>query len=204
MATITATNFQEQTFCLTGRMQAGRKTLEAMIEARDAQTSPRINRYVTVCVYGEDPGSKYDEARRRGILTMRDDEFYELLRTTPLPQGSEDPYDAWKITGVRPQRKDPPAACPAVSVEEPLDFTAYRVTQIYEPFTPPAESPAASPSEPTKVVSMPKREGWTWGKAFTLLGGLFVIVSKLTIILAALGVCVALWLIGIPATPPKI
>ena len=78
----TATNskFTEKTFVLTGTMSVlARDEAKDLIKARGGKISSSISIKTDFVVAGDNPGSKYDKARKLGVPVMDEKEFLQML-----------------------------------------------------------------------------------------------------------------------------
>ena len=68
-------------FVFTGRLERfTRDEAESMVEALSARASDSVSGNTDYVVAGEDPGSKLDEARDRGVRVIDEAEFVRLVR----------------------------------------------------------------------------------------------------------------------------
>ncbi len=73
-------NLVGKTFVLTGSMeQYSRERAESEIRARGGTVTSTVSSKTSYVVVGENPGTKYDEAVKRGIPTLDENAFTELL-----------------------------------------------------------------------------------------------------------------------------
>jgi len=77
----------EKTFVFTGALKSlTRDEAKRLVEAEGGKTSSSISKKVDYVVVGEEPGSKYDEARRLGLKIITEEEFKRLiLKKSPSP-----------------------------------------------------------------------------------------------------------------------
>lgn len=72
--------WQGKTFVLTGELSAfTRDDAKAMIKERGGSVSSSVSQKTDYVVVGENPGSKYADARRLGVSILNEDEFKKLL-----------------------------------------------------------------------------------------------------------------------------
>lgn len=204
MENITATDirdFQAEVFCITGSVPGFcRDDLWQHIQARDGEFTNRINRTVTILVYGVRVGSKYQQALDRGIHTMHWRDFLQLLARTPVidPDAHLRPLhmgSARRYLGGAHVTPPVPHPAPATVVPlhaEPSD-PEYVVTHIYEPE--PVCNTAALPERPRKSRMHVVRH--------ILSGALTVLLAlaRVVVAVAAVALCIVFWLVGIPARP---
>jgi DNA ligase (NAD+) len=72
------------TFVLTGGMDSfTREEARSMIEILGGRVTSSVSRNTDYVVVGKDPGSKYDNALKMGIKTLREDEFKKMVGGRP-------------------------------------------------------------------------------------------------------------------------
>jgi len=74
------TPFSGKTFVLTGGLDSfTREEATKVIEEMDGRVSSSVSKKTDFVVVGKDPGSKYDNALKLGVKTIREDEFKKLI-----------------------------------------------------------------------------------------------------------------------------
>ena len=69
-----------KTFVFTGALNSfTRDVAKGLVEERGGRVTSSVSKKVDYVVVGEEPGSKYDQARRFGIKTITEEEFKRLL-----------------------------------------------------------------------------------------------------------------------------
>lgn len=69
----------DKTFVFTGTLTMSREEAEAKVQARGGRTSASVSKETDFVVAGEDPGSKYEKAKRLGVRILTESEFLNLL-----------------------------------------------------------------------------------------------------------------------------
>jgi DNA ligase (NAD+) len=70
-----------QVFAFTGELEKySREEAKRIVESLGAETTDTVSKRVTVLVVGKNPGSKLEKAKKLGIKTMTEEEFYELIK----------------------------------------------------------------------------------------------------------------------------
>ena len=78
-----------RSFVLTGRLPTlTRGQAQTLIEAAGGRVTGSVGKTTDYVVAGEDPGSKYDRARRLGIAIVDEGGLRELLGTPPSADGT--------------------------------------------------------------------------------------------------------------------
>ena len=208
------TDFVAENFCLTGKMQRGRKVLHRMIERRDGSYEERVNKWVTVLVVGEDAGNKLDDAQRRNLRLLPDTEFIKLLARVPEVEGIESlsPDPSPKREGSMPTA---PAAAPTAAPTPPPAPSASDGCPVgtQQSLFPEEESPAPAPTEEVATphphwaghvtpVITPRKKWRFWKIAGHVLLYVLIILSRASLVLAGISLAIVLWLAGIPASNP--
>ncbi len=81
-----------KTFVITGKLASmTRSHAKHLIEAAGGTVTGSVTGHTDYLIVGEDPGSKLSEARKRGIQTLSEPAFMELLATTQ-PTGIADKF----------------------------------------------------------------------------------------------------------------
>ncbi|MBI5285971.1 MAG: hypothetical protein HY878_00045 [Deltaproteobacteria bacterium] len=69
-----------KTFIFTGALKSfSRDEAKSLVEAEGGKTVSSVSKKVDYVVAGEEPGSKYDEARRLGLKIITEKEFKRLV-----------------------------------------------------------------------------------------------------------------------------
>jgi DNA ligase (NAD+) len=72
--------FAGETFCLTGTLSSmSRQKAQELIKQHGGAFHSTVTNATTILVVGENPGSKYDDAKKRGIAIWSEDEFLKKL-----------------------------------------------------------------------------------------------------------------------------
>jgi DNA ligase (NAD+) len=70
-----------QVFAFTGELEKySREEARRIIESLGAETTDTVSKRLTILVVGKNPGSKLEKAKKLGIKTMSEEEFYELIK----------------------------------------------------------------------------------------------------------------------------
>jgi DNA ligase (NAD+) len=70
-----------QVFAFTGELEKySREEAKRIVESLGAETTDTVSKRVTILVVGKNPGSKLEKAKKLGIKTMSEEEFYELIK----------------------------------------------------------------------------------------------------------------------------
>jgi DNA ligase (NAD+) len=68
------------TFVVTGTLpNLSRTEVKDLIESKGGKVTGSVSGNTDYLVLGENPGSKYDEAQKRGIPTLSEDELYRMI-----------------------------------------------------------------------------------------------------------------------------
>ena len=70
--------FTGKSVVLTGTMKKPRGEIKAMLEHLGAKVTGSVSKKTDFVIYGEDPGSKYENAKRLGVRLMSEEEMWEL------------------------------------------------------------------------------------------------------------------------------
>ncbi len=70
--------FTGKSVVLTGTMKKPRGEIKAMLEYLGAKVTGSVSKKTDFVIYGEDPGSKYENAKRLGVRLMSEEEMWEL------------------------------------------------------------------------------------------------------------------------------
>jgi DNA ligase (NAD+) len=69
-----------QVFAFTGELEKySREGAKRIVESLGAETTDTVSKRVTILVVGKNPGSKLEKAKKLGIKTISEEEFYELI-----------------------------------------------------------------------------------------------------------------------------
>ncbi len=63
---------------LTGTMKKSRGEIKAMLEHLGAKVTGSVSKSTDYVIYGEDPGSKYEKAKKLGVALMPEEKMWEL------------------------------------------------------------------------------------------------------------------------------
>ena len=70
-----------QVFAFTGELEKySREEAKRIVESLGAETTDTVSKRVTILVVGKNPGSKLEKAKKLGIKTISEEEFYELIK----------------------------------------------------------------------------------------------------------------------------
>ncbi|MBN2092114.1 NAD-dependent DNA ligase LigA [candidate division KSB1 bacterium] len=73
--------FKDLTFLFTGTLQnMSRNQAQNLAESHGAKIANSVSKNVDFLVVGEDPGSKVEKARKLGIKTINETEFFEMVK----------------------------------------------------------------------------------------------------------------------------
>jgi DNA ligase (NAD+) len=68
------------TFVVTGTLpNLSRTEVKDLIESKGGKVTGSVSGNTDYLILGENPGSKYDEAQKRGIPTLSEDELYRMI-----------------------------------------------------------------------------------------------------------------------------
>ncbi len=68
-------------FAFTGELEKySREEAKRIVESLGAETTDTVSKRVTILVVGKNPGSKLEKAKKLGIKTISEEEFYELIK----------------------------------------------------------------------------------------------------------------------------
>ncbi len=70
--------FTGKSVVLTGTMKKSRGEIKAMLEHMGAKVTGSVSKKTDFVIYGEDPGSKYDKAKKLGVRLLSEEEMWEL------------------------------------------------------------------------------------------------------------------------------
>ncbi len=70
--------FTGKSVVLTGTMKKPRGEIKAMLEHLGAKVTGSVSKKTDFVIYGEDPGSKYDKAKKLGVRLLSEEEMWEL------------------------------------------------------------------------------------------------------------------------------
>ena len=69
-----------KTFVFTGALKTfGRDEARTLVESLGATTASIVSKKVDFVVVGEDPGSKFDKAKKLGVKTLTEEEFKKMV-----------------------------------------------------------------------------------------------------------------------------
>ncbi len=68
-----------KTFVFTGTISLPRAQAEDLVKRRGGKVSSSVSKKTAYVVAGEEPGSKYDTAKKLGVKILSEEEFKELL-----------------------------------------------------------------------------------------------------------------------------
>jgi DNA ligase (NAD+) len=69
-----------KTFIFTGALKTfGRDEVRNLVESSGGITASSVSKKVDYVVVGEDPGSKFDKAKKLGIKTLTEEEFKKMV-----------------------------------------------------------------------------------------------------------------------------
>ena len=74
--------FTGKTVVLTGSMKKSRGEIKAMLERLGAKVTGSVSKHTDYVIYGEDPGSKYDKAKKVGVELMPESRMWEIVGET--------------------------------------------------------------------------------------------------------------------------
>jgi DNA ligase (NAD+) len=70
-----------QVFAFTGELEKySREEAKRIVESLGAETTDTVSKRVTILVVGKNPGSKLEKAKKLGIKTISEEEFYKLIK----------------------------------------------------------------------------------------------------------------------------
>jgi DNA ligase (NAD+) len=70
-----------EVFVFTGELEKySREEAKRIVESLGAETTDTVSKKVTILVIGKNPGSKLEKAKKLGIKTISEEEFYELIK----------------------------------------------------------------------------------------------------------------------------
>ena len=69
-----------KTFVFTGTISLPRAQAEDLVKRRGGKVSSSVSKKTDYVVAGEEPGSKYDNAKKLGVKILSEEEFKELVR----------------------------------------------------------------------------------------------------------------------------
>ena len=70
--------FTGKSVVLTGTMKKSRGEIKALLEHMGAKVTGSVSKKTDFVIYGEDPGSKYEKAKKLGVKLMSEEEMWEL------------------------------------------------------------------------------------------------------------------------------
>ncbi|PHQ91540.1 MAG: DNA ligase (NAD(+)) LigA [Sulfurimonas sp.] len=71
--------FKEKTVVVTGTMSQSRGLIKEMLEALGAKVSGSVSKKTDFLIYGEDAGSKYEKAKKLGVVTLSEKKMREMI-----------------------------------------------------------------------------------------------------------------------------
>ncbi len=76
-------SLEGKSFVFTGRLQRlSRRRAKELVEGAGGVVKSSVSRNIDYVVVGEDPGSKFERAKRLGVRTISEEEFFNLLKGT--------------------------------------------------------------------------------------------------------------------------
>ncbi|GAB6074680.1 NAD-dependent DNA ligase LigA [Nautilia lithotrophica] len=76
---IKQTPFSGKTIVLTGTMSKPRSEIKKILEDAGAKVTNSVSKKTDFVIYGEDPGSKYEKAKKLGVNLLREEEMWKLI-----------------------------------------------------------------------------------------------------------------------------
>jgi DNA ligase (NAD+) len=73
------TPFSGKTVVLTGAMSKPRSEIKEILESLGAHVTNSVSKKTDYVIVGEDPGSKYDKAKKLGVKILKEDEMWEMI-----------------------------------------------------------------------------------------------------------------------------
>ncbi len=70
--------FSGKRVVLTGTMKRSRGEIKAMLEHLGAKVSGSVSKVTDYVIYGDDPGSKYEKAKKLGVALMPEEKMWEM------------------------------------------------------------------------------------------------------------------------------
>lgn len=72
---------KDKSFVLTGELKSlSREEAKEKIRERGGETNSSVSKNTDYVVVGENPGSKYDQAKKLGVKIINENEFQKLLK----------------------------------------------------------------------------------------------------------------------------
>ncbi len=71
--------FSNKRVVLTGAMREPREKIKELLESLGASVSNSVSKKVDFVFYGEDPGSKYEKAKKLGVKLLSEDEMWKMI-----------------------------------------------------------------------------------------------------------------------------
>ncbi|WP_456480463.1 NAD-dependent DNA ligase LigA, partial [Nautilia sp.] len=76
---IKETPFSGKTIVLTGTMSKPRSEIKKILEYAGAKVTNSVSKKTDFVIYGEDPGSKYEKAKKLGVNLLSEEEMWKLI-----------------------------------------------------------------------------------------------------------------------------
>jgi DNA ligase (NAD+) len=73
------TPFAGKTVVLTGTMSKPRSEIKELLESLGAHVTNSVSKKTDYVIVGEDPGSKYEKAKKLGVKILKEDEMWEMI-----------------------------------------------------------------------------------------------------------------------------
>jgi DNA ligase (NAD+) len=73
------TPFSGKTVVLTGTMSKPRSEIKELLESLGAHVTNSVSKKTDYVIVGEDPGSKYEKAKKLGVKILKEDEMWEMI-----------------------------------------------------------------------------------------------------------------------------
>ncbi|WP_281950643.1 NAD-dependent DNA ligase LigA [Nitrosophilus kaiyonis] len=77
---IKETPFTGKTVVLTGTMKEPRPKIKALLESLGAHVTNTVSHHTDFVFYGENPGSKFDKAKKLGVALFPEDKMWEMIK----------------------------------------------------------------------------------------------------------------------------
>jgi DNA ligase (NAD+) len=74
--------FSGKTVVFTGTIGIPRSQAEAMVKAQGGRAASSVSKSTDFVIVGEEPGSKYEKARKLGVTILTEDEFRRMIEQT--------------------------------------------------------------------------------------------------------------------------
>jgi len=73
------TPFAGKTVVLTGTMSKPRSEIKELLESLGAHVTNSVSKKTDYVIVGDDPGSKYEKAKKLGVKILKEDEMWEMI-----------------------------------------------------------------------------------------------------------------------------